>query len=332
MMGNQRGMIMVKAIRVYRTGGPEVLKYEEIELAGPGRGEIRVKHEAIGVNYIDTYFRSGLYPSPMPFTLGNEAAGLVTAVGRGVTGFKVGDRVAYVAGLRSYAEEANVAAEVAVKLPKGISFETAAAMMLKGMTAEYLLRRTYKVRKGDTILVHAAAGGVGLILCQWGKALGATVIGTVGSPEKAALAKKNGARHTILYREEDFVKRVAEITKGKKCQVVYDGVGKATFPGSLDCLAPLGTFVSFGSASGPIEAFNLGVLSQKGSLYATRPTLNTFMTQPGGTASMARQLFKVVENGQVKIKVSRHFPLRDAAAAHRALEGRETTGSIVLDP
>lgn len=324
---------MVKAIRVYRTGGPEVLKHEEIELARPGRGEIRVKHEAIGVNYIDTYFRSGLYPAPTtPFTLGNEAAGVVTEVGKGVTGFKTGDRVAYVAGLRSYAEEANVAAEVAVKLPKGISFETAAAMMLKGMTAEYLLRRTYRVREGDTILVHAAAGGVGLILCQWGKALGATVIGTVGSPEKAALAKKNGARHTILYREEDFAKRVGEITKGKKCQVVYDGVGKATFPGSLDCLAPLGTFVSFGSASGPIDAFNLGMLSQKGSLYATRPTLNTFMAQPGGTAAMARQLFKVVENRQVKIKVSRHFPLRDATAAHQALEGRETTGSIVLDP
>ena len=323
---------MVKAIRVYRAGGPDVLKYEEAELAGPGRGEIRVRHEAIGVNYIDTYFRSGLYPAPTPFTLGNEAAGVVTEVGKGVTGFKTGDRVAYVAGLRSYAEEANVSGEITVKLPKGISFETAAAMMLKGMTAEYLLRRTYKVRKGDTMLVHAAAGGVGLILCQWGKALGATVIGTVGSPEKAVLAKKHGARHTILYREEDFVKRVAEITKGKKCQVVYDGVGKATFPGSLDCLAPFGSFVSFGSASGPIEAFNIGILAQKGSLHASRPTLNTFMAQPGGTAVMARQLFKVVENGSVKIKVSRHFPLRDAAAAHRALEGRETTGSIVLDP
>ncbi|MBV8767313.1 MAG: quinone oxidoreductase [Hyphomicrobiales bacterium] len=323
---------MVKAIRVYRTGGPEVLKYEEAELAGPARGEIRIKHEAIGVNYIDTYFRSGLYPAPMPYTLGNEAAGVVTAVGKGVTGFKVGDRAAYVAGLRSYAEEANVPAEVAVKLPKGISSETAAAMMLKGMTAEYLLRRTYKVREGDTVLVHAAAGGVGLILCQWAKALGATVIGTVGSPEKAALAKKNGARHTILYRDEDFVKRVAEITKGKKCQVVYDGVGKATFPGSLDCLAPLGMFVNFGNASGPVEAFSLLMLSQRGSLFATRPTLNTFMAQPGGTASMARQLFRVVENGSVKIRVTQRFPLRDAAAAHRALEGRETTGSIVLVP
>jgi NADPH2:quinone reductase len=325
-------MIMVKAIRVHQPGGPEVLKLEDVDLVKPGRGEIRVRHAAIGVNYIDTYFRTGLYPSSTPFTLGNEAAGVVSEIGKGVTGFKVGDRVAYVAGLRSYAEEANVLAEVAVKLPKTISFETAAAMMLKGMTAEYLLRRIYKVRKGDTILVHAAAGGVGLILCQWAKALGATVIGTVGSQEKAALAKKNGARHTILYREEDFVKRVAEITKGRKCQVVYDGVGKATFPGSLDCLAPLGTFVSFGSASGPIEAFNLGILSQKGSLYATRPTLGTFMAEPGGTAAMARQLFRVVENGSVKIKVSKHFPLREAAAAHRALEGRETTGSLILDP
>jgi NADPH2:quinone reductase len=325
-------MIMVKAIRVHQPGGPEVLKLEDVDLAKPGRGEIRVRHAAIGVNYIDTYFRTGLYPSSTPFTLGNEAAGVVSEIGKRVTGFKVGDRVAYVAGLRSYAEEANVPAETAVKLPKAISFETAAAMMLKGMTAEYLLRRIYKVRKGDTILVHAAAGGVGLILCQWAKALGATVIGTVGSQEKVALAKKNGARHTILYREEDFVKRVAEITKGRKCQVVYDGVGKATFPGSLDCLAPLGTFVSFGSASGPIEAFNLGILSQKGSLYATRPTLGTFMAEPGGTAAMARQLFRVVENGSVKIKVSKHFPLREATAAHRALEGRETTGSLILDP
>ncbi|MFI5015472.1 MAG: quinone oxidoreductase family protein, partial [Hyphomicrobiales bacterium] len=238
---------MVKAIRVHETGGPEVLKFEEIDLPKPAPGEIRVSHEAIGVNYIDIYFRSGLYPQPSkPFTLGGEAAGTVSEVGKGVKGFKVGDRVAYVASMRAYAEEANVPAEALVKLPKAIAFETAAAMMLKGMTTEYLLRRIYKVKAGDTILMHAAAGGVGLILCQWAKALGATVIGTVGSPEKAKLAKKHGARHTILYREEDFVKRVAEITKGKKCQVVYDGVGKATFPASLDCLAPLGTFVSFG--------------------------------------------------------------------------------------
>ncbi|SDR51058.1 NADPH2:quinone reductase [Rhizobiales bacterium GAS113] len=323
---------MVKGIRVHEIGGPEAMKFEEFELPKPGPGEVRVVHEAIGVNYIDTYFRTGLYPAPTPFTVGNEAAGVVSEVGKKVTGFKPGDRVAYVAGLRAYAEEANVPADTLVKLPKGIASETAAGMMLKGMTAEYLLRRIYKVKAGDTVLVHAAAGGVGQILCQWAKALGATVIGTVGSEEKAKLAKKNGARHTILYRDEDFAKRVGEITKGRKCQVVYDGVGKATFPGSLDCLAPLGTFVSFGNASGPVDAFNMGLLSQKGSLYATRPTLGTFMAMPGGTASMARQLFKVVENGSVKIKVSQTFPLKDAAEAHRALEGRGTTGSLILTP
>jgi len=323
---------MVKGIRVHEVGGPQVMKYEEFELPKPGPGEVRVVHEAIGVNYIDTYFRTGLYPAPPPFTIGNEAAGVVSEVGKKVTGFKVGDRVAYVAGMRAYADEANVPAEVVVKLPKAISAETAAGMMLKGMTAEYLVRRTYKVREGDTVLVHAAAGGVGQILCQWAKALGATVIGTVGSEEKAKLAKKCGARHVILYRDEDFVKRVGEITKGKKCQVVYDGVGKATFPGSLDCLAPLGTFVSFGNASGPVDAFNLGLLSQKGSLYATRPTLNTFMGQPGGMAAMAKQLFKVVDNGSVKIKVSHRYALQDAVAAHEALESRATTGSIVLMP
>ncbi len=324
---------MVKAIRVHETGGPEVLKYEDIELPEPGAGEVRVKHAAIGINFIDTYFRSGLYPPPSkPFTLGNEAAGTVVALGKGVSGFKVGDRVAYVSGLRSYAEAANVPEKAVVKLPKSISFDTAAGMMLKGMTAEYLVRRTYKVREGDTVLVHAAAGGVGLILCQWAKALGATVIGTVGSEEKAKLAKKNGARHTILYRDEDFVKRVGEITKGKKCQVVYDGVGKATFPGSLDCLAPLGTFVSFGNASGPVDAFPLGILSQKGSLYATRPTLFTYMEQPGVAASMAKHLFKAVDSSAVKIKISHRFALADAAEAHRALEGRGTTGSLLLVP
>jgi NADPH2:quinone reductase len=323
---------MVNAIRVHETGDPQVLKYEQIELPSPGPGEVRVAHKAIGVNYIDTYFRSGLYPAPsLPYTAGNEAAGIVAQVGRRVTGFKVGDRVAYVAGLRSYADEANVAVGDVVKLPSSISFETAAAMMLKGLTAEYLLRRTYKVKAGDTILVHAAAGGVGLILCQWGKALGAKVIGTVGSPDKAKLARSNGARHTILYREEDFAKRVAEITKGKKCQVVYDGVGKDTFPASLDCLAPFGLFVSYGNASGPVAAFNMGILSQKGSLYATRPTLGTH-TSTVGMAAMARQLFKVVASGAVKIKIGARFKLRDAAAAHEALEGRKTTASIILTP
>ena len=324
---------MVKAVRVHEAGGPEVLKYEDVELADPGPGEVRIKHVAIGINYIDTYYRTGLYAPPSkPFIVGNEAAGTVIGLGKGASGFKEGDRVAYVAGLRSYAEEANVPEKAVVKLPKSISFDTAAGMMLKGMTAEYLVRRSYKVREGDTVLVHAAAGGVGLILCQWAKALGATVIGTVGSEDKAKLAKKNGARHVILYREEDFVKRVEEITKGKKCQVVYDGVGKATFPGSLVCLAPLGVFVSFGNASGPVDAFNLGLLSQKGSLYATRPTLFTFMDQPGGMASMAKHLFKAVDNGDVKIKVSQRFPLAQAADAHRALEGRSTTGSLLLVP
>jgi NADPH:quinone reductase len=323
---------MVNAIRVHETGGPQVLKYEQIELPKPGAGEVRVAHKAIGVNYIDTYFRTGLYPAPsMPYTAGNEAAGVVTQIGRGVTSFKIGDRVAYVSGLRSYADEANVPIRDVVKLPRSISFETAAAMMLKGLTAEYLMRRTYKVKAGDTILVQAAAGGVGLILCQWGKALGATVIGTVGSPEKAKLAKSNGARHTILYRDEDFPKRVAEITKGKKCQVVYDGVGRDTFPGSLDCLAPLGLFVSFGNASGPVAAFNMGILSQKGSLYVTRPTLGTH-TATVGMAAMAKQLFKVVGSGAVKIRIGERFKLKDAAAAHEALEGRQTTGSIILMP
>jgi NADPH:quinone reductase len=323
---------MVNAIRVHETGGPQVLKYEQIELPKPGAGEVRVAHKAIGVNYIDTYFRTGLYPAPsMPYTAGNEAAGVVTQIGRGVTSFKIGDRVAYVSGLRSYADEANVPIRDVVKLPRSISFETAAAMMLKGLTAEYLMRRTYKVKAGDTILVQAAAGGVGLILCQWGKALGATVIGTVGSPEKAKLAKSNGARHTILYRDEDFAKRVAEITKGKKCQAVYDGVGRDTFPGSLDCLAPLGLFVSFGNASGPVAAFNMGILSQKGSLYVTRPTLGTH-TATVGMAAMAKQLFKVVGSGAVKIRIGERFKLKDAAAAHEALEGRQTTGSIILMP
>jgi NADPH2:quinone reductase len=324
---------MVKAIRVHETGGPEVLKYEDVELPDPGPGEVRVKHAAIGINFIDIYFRTGLYPVPAkPFTLGGEGAGTVAALGKGVSGFKQGDRVAYISSHRSYAEEANVPEKAVFKLPKSISFDVAAGMMLKGMTAEYLLRRTYKVKEGDTVLVQAAAGGVGLILCQWAHALGATVIGTVGSEDKAKLAKKNGAKHVILYRDEDFVKRVEEITKGKKCQVVYDGVGKATFPGSLDCLAPLGMFVSFGNASGPIDAFPLGILSQKGSLFVTRPTLFSYMDQPGGAASMAKHLFKAVDNGSVKIKVSQRFQLEHAADAHRALESRATTGSLLLVP
>src|ERR1041384_280668 len=270
-------IVMVAGVRVHKHGGPEVLTYEQFDLPAPGQGQVRLKHHASGVNFIDTYFRSGLYPSPvgMPFVSGNEGAGEVTAVGPGVTDLKVGDRVAYVVALGAYAEERLMPADRAVKIPDNISYEQAAAMMLKGMTAEYLLRRTYQGKKGDNILVHAAAGGVGLILCQWGKALGATVIGTVGTEDKGKLAKANGADHIIYYRKEDFAARVKEITKGELCAVVYDGVGKTTFPASLDCIRPLGMFASFGSASGQVEAFNINILQTKGSLFATRPTFNT---------------------------------------------------------
>ncbi len=323
----------MKAIRVHKTGGPEVLSFEDVADPVPGAGEVLVANKAIGLNYIDTYFRSGLYPAPaMPFIPGNEGAGEVIAAGQGVKGFKKGDRVAYVTTLGSYAEKRLVPAASLVKLPDGISFKQAAGMMLKGMTAEYLLRRTYKVKRGDMILVHAAAGGTGLILCQWAKALGATVIGTVGSPEKAKLAKKNGCHHTILYREEDFVAKVKDITGGRGVPVVYDGVGKDTFLKSLDCLAPFGLMVSFGNASGAVDPVNLGLLGPKGSLYVTRPTLFTHLGQPGNLAAMARNLFKVVGEGVVKIPVSNSWPLKDAAEAHKALEGRATTGSGVLVP
>jgi NADPH2:quinone reductase len=309
------------------------MRLEDIEIPPPGPGEARVRHHAIGVNYLDVYYRSGFYPPPpRPFTPGNEGAGEVVAVGKGVKDFKPGDRVAYASTLGSYAEERNVEVKHLVKLPKAISYETAAAMMLKGLTAQYLLRQTYKVKAGDVILVHAAAGGVGQILCQWGKALGATVIGTVGSQQKAKLAKKAGAKHVILYREEDFAVRVGEITKGAKCHVVYDGVGKATFPASLDCLRPFGMFASYGSASGGIEAFNLALLSQKGSLFATRPTLFTFLADRARLDKMARDLFAVVASGEVKIAVAARHPLADAARVHAALEARQTTASTVLVP
>ena len=324
---------MVKVVRVHATGGPEVLKIEDIDLPAPGEGEVRVRNHAIGVNFIDVYFRSGLYPVPqLPFILGNEAAGEVADVGKGVKGIKPGDRVAYTIGLGCYAQERNVDAGRLVKLPKAISYETAAAAMLKGLTAHYLLRRTFKVKKGQTILVHAAAGGVGLILCQWGKALGAQVIGTVGTPEKAKLAKKAGAKHCILYREEDFVARVREITGGELCNVVYDGVGKATYPGSLDCLRPLGLFVSFGNASGPIENFNLGLLGQKGSLYVTRPTLYTYIAKRSDLEKNAEELFDIIEKGDVEIPVHARRSLDDVVAVHRDLEARETTGATVLLP
>ncbi len=323
---------MAKAIRIHQTGGPEVLQMEDIETPKPAKGEVTIRHHAIGLNFIEIYFRKGAYPAPLPFTPGNEGAGQIIAVGKGVKTFKVGDRVAYAAMPGSYAQERNIDARYIVKLPKEISYETAAAMMLKGLTAQYLLRRTFKVKKGDTILVHAAAGGVGLILCQWAKALGATVIGTVGSEEKGKIAKKAGAKHIILYNEENFAERVNEITKGKKCDVVYDGVGKATFPGSLDCLRPMGTFVSFGSASGQIDAFNIGILQQKGSLFATRPTLFHYIAKREDLDAMAKDLFKVVKNGTVKIPIHGRWKLEDVAQAHEALESRQTTGAAVLIP
>ena len=325
---------MVAAVRVHKVGGPEVLTYEDIDVPAPGQGQLRVKQHACGVNFIDVYFRIGLYPSPtgLPFVAGNEGAGEVVAVGPGVTEFKAGDRVGYVTGLGCYAAERLVAADRAVKLPANIGYEQAAGMMLKGMTAEYLVRRTFKVEKGMNVLMHAAAGGVGLILCQWANHLGANVIGTVGSKEKAELARANGCHHTILYRDEDFVARVKEITGGKLCDVVYDGIGKATFPASLDCIRPRGMFVSFGSASGQIDAFNINILQTKGSLFATRPTLNTYAAKRQDLLAIANGLFEVVGSGAVKIPVNQKYPLRDAAKAHRDLEGRATTGSSILIP
>ncbi len=323
---------MIKAVRVHETGDPEVMRIEDIELQPPGRGEVLVRNHAIGVNFIDVYFRNGHYVAPAPFTPGNEAAGEVIELGKGVKDFKVGDRVAYLASLGAYAEERVVSEDRLIKLPKRFPYEVAAAMLLKGLTAQYLLRQTYKVKPGDTVLVQAAAGGVGLILCQWAKALDAEVIGTAGSPEKAKLAKKAGAKHVILYREEDFAARVKEITKGALCDVVYDSVGKTTFPASLDCLKPLGMFVSFGSSSGPIEAFNIGLLATKGSLFATRPSLNTYAAKPKDLARMARDLLRVVSKGDVTIPLHGTYPLEDVVSVHRALENRETTGSIVLIP
>lgn len=325
---------MVAAVRVHKHGGPEVLTFEEIEVGAPGQGQIRIKQQACGVNYIDTYFRMGMYPSPvgMPFVAGNEGAGEVTAVGPGVTDLKVGDRVAYVVTLGGYAAERLLPADRVVKLPDNISYEQAAGMMLKGMTAQYLLNRTFKVEKGTTLLMHAAAGGVGQILCQWANHLGATVIGTVGSKEKGEIARKNGCHHVIYYRDEDFVARVKEITGGKLCDVVYDGIGKTTFPASLDCIRPLGMFVSFGSASGQIDAFNINILQTKGSLFTTRPTLIHYVAKREDLVATANDLFKVVGSGAVKIPVNQTFALNEARKAHESLEGRETTGSTILIP
>ena len=323
---------MVKAIRVHRPGGPEALVFEEVALSKPGPGEVQIEHHAIGVNYIDIYRRTGAYPAPSPFIPGHEGAGKVIAVGEGVEEFEVGDRVAYVGSLGGYSEARNIEAASLVALPKSVSYETGAAMMLKGLTAQYLLRRTFRVKKGHRILVHAGAGGVGQLLCQWGRALGAKVIATVGSEEKARIAEKAGAKHVILYREENFVERVREITKGKLCDVVYDGVGKATFPGSLDCLRPFGLFVSFGSASGPIEAFDLGLLAQKGSLFATRPSLFTHIAERRVYESMTADMLHSHKRGDVSFEVAERYPLSAAAKVHAALESRQTTGSLVLIP
>ncbi|MBO6725178.1 MAG: quinone oxidoreductase [Rhizobiaceae bacterium] len=323
---------MIKAVRVHKHGGPEVLTYEDVELEKPGAGEVRIRHTAIGLNFIDCYFRTGLYPAPngLPFIPGNEAAGEVVALGEGVSGLAVGDRIAYAGPLGAYAQERNIAADKIVKTPDAIGDEEAAAMMLKGMTAEYLLLRTYPVKAGDVVLNHAAAGGVGLILGQWAKHIGATIIGTAGSPEKVALAKAHGYDHVIDYSKENFVEAVAEITGGKKCDVVYDSVGKDTFEGSLDCLKPRGMFVSFGNASGPVPPFAPTLLSQKGSLFVTRPTLFTYIATRPELEASAGALFDVVSSGAVKINVNQRYQLKDAAQAHSDLEGRKTSGATVL--
>jgi NADPH2:quinone reductase len=323
---------MPYAIRAHQTGGPEVLQWEEVAVGDPGPGEVRVRNTAVGLNFIDTYHRSGLYPMPMPLTLGSEGAGVIEAVGPKVKGFKKGDRVAYAQPIGAYAEVLVRPVARLVKIPAGITDQTAAAMMLKGMTAWYLLRRTYKVKKGDTILVHAAAGGVGQILCQWGKHLGATVIGTVGSDAKAPLAKKAGCKHVIVASREKISQRVRDLTKGRGVPVVYDGIGKETFMESLDCLSPLGTMASFGNASGAVPPVNIGILAQKGSLFLTRPTLVNYTATRADLDAAARDLFAVVKKGAVKISINQTYPLREAAQAHRDLEGRKTTGSTVLLP
>lgn len=324
---------MVHAIRIHEHGGPDKLVWEEVDVGAPGAGEIRVKHHAVGLNYIDTYQRGGLYPLPsLPAVMGMEGAGEVVAVGTGVSEFSPGDRVAYANPMGSYAEERLMPAERAVKLPDAVEYQTAAAMMLQGMTVRYLLRETYKVGSDTTLLFHAAAGGVGLIACQWAKHLGATIIGTAGSDEKVALAKEHGCTHGINYNTENFVDRVKEITDGKGVDVVYDSIGAATYPASLDCLKPLGLFVTFGNASGPIKSIEPGILAAKGSLFLTRPTLFTYTASREDLVANANDLFDVVVKGAVKIKVNQTYPLSAAADAHRDLESRKTTGSTVLLP
>src|ERR1043166_4645438 len=315
---------MPNAIRIQQQGGPEVLRWESVEVGAPGAGQVRIKQTAAGLNYIDVYHRTGVYPVQVPAVIGLEGAGVVEQVGTGVADLKVGDRVAYAGPpMGAYAEARVMPAERLVKVPESISDQQAAGMMLKGLTAWYLIRRTYPVKKGETILVHAAAGGVGLLLCQWGKHLGATVIGTVGSDEKAKLARANGCEHTINYAREDFVARVAEITGGNKVPVVFDGVGKDTFMKSLDCLAPRGLEISFGNASGVVPPFDLGILATKGSLFVTRPTMATYTTKREDLAAGASELFEAVGSGALKIMVNQTYPLKEAAQAHRDLEARK---------
>jgi NADPH2:quinone reductase len=324
---------MAKAVRVHETGGPEVLTYEDIEVPAPGKGEVRIRQRACGLNFIDTYFRTGLYKAPgLPFIVGNEASGDVIDVGPGVTGFHPGDRVAYTFGLGGYASERIMPAERLVKLPDMITYEQAAVLMLKGLTVHYLLHKTFKVEPGQNVLIHAAAGGIGLLACQWAKALGANVIGTVGSKEKADLAARNGCDHVILYNDNDFVAEVKKITRGELCNVVYDGVGKVTFPGSLDCLRPLGMFVSFGNASGVVPPFSIGELQRRGSLFATRPTLNDYIAKRRDLLEAADTMFAAVISGSLQVPIHHAYALKDAAKAHRDLESRATTGASILKP
>lgn len=323
---------MTHAIRIHSNGGPEVMKWEAVPTPEPGPGEALIRHAAVGLNYIDVYFRTGLYKAPsMPLVIGQEGAGTVLAVGPDVTSVKVGDRVAYAGSLGSYNTERVIPADRLVKLPDAISFETGAAMMLQGMTAQYLLRRTYKVQAGDAIVVHAAAGGVGLIMCQWAKHLGATVIGVVSSEEKAELARAHGAAHTVV-GYSNLVAKVKEVTGGVGVPVVYDSVGKDTFGVSLDCLAPLGLMVSYGNASGAVPPVDIGILAAKGSLFLTRPSLATYTSKRSDLETVSSDLFDVVAKGVVKIQINQTFPLKDAAQAHIALESRKTTGSTVLLP
>ncbi|MDT3670741.1 MAG: quinone oxidoreductase [Aromatoleum sp.] len=324
---------MPNAIRFHQTGGPEVLQWEDVDVPAPAAGEVRLRHHAVGLNYIDTYHRSGLYPVPLPSGIGVEGAGVVEAVGEGVSDFAPGDRVAYGGGpLGAYSEVRNIPAHRVVKLPDAISFEQGAAMMLQGLTAQYLLRRTYRVQPGDTVLIHAAAGGVGLIACQWAKALGATVIGTVGSDEKARLAQAHGCDHPIVYTRENFAERVREITGGAGLPVVYDSIGKDTFMDSLGCLRPLGMMVLFGAASGPVPPFDLSLLNTMGSLYITRPGIAAYTAKREDLVAMADELFEVVGSGKVRIEVNQRYQLKDAMLAHRDLEARRTTGSTILLP